>query len=101
MSFKKTIQICKQNIQSLKSQIGLCEAQITFGSKKIKNKYNKEQQSLQQKLQEETFWYKKYIVSQWLLNDCGVDLSNNILDEKVNNMYKSLSPQDIQECSMY
>ena len=101
MSFKKTIQICKRNVQSLKSQIGLCEAQITFGTKRIKEKYIKEQYTLQQKLQEETFWYKKYICSQWILNECGLDLSNNLLDEKINKVYKSLSPQDIQECSTY
>ena len=39
--YKELIQICKGNVQSLKSQIGMCEAQITFGTKMIKNKYKK------------------------------------------------------------
>jgi hypothetical protein len=99
--YKELIQICKQNINSLKSQIGLCEAQMTFGNKKIKNKYNKEQQSLQQKLQEETFWYKKYVCGQWYYNECGVDLINNLPNDRVLKAYNNLSPKDIKMCSQF
>ena len=48
--YKELIQICKGNVQSLKSQIGMCEAQITFGTKMIKDKYKKIQNNLQIKL---------------------------------------------------
>ena len=64
--YKELIQICKGNVQSLKSQIGMCEAQITFGTKMIKDKYKKIQNNLQIKLDEETFWYMKYVVLQKL-----------------------------------
>ena len=101
MSYKKTIQICKRNVQSLKSQIGLCEAQITYGTKRIKEKYIKQQYQLQQRLTEETFWYKKNVCIQWFLNHCDIDFSKNILDEKVNKMYEAMTPEDIRMCSTY
>ena len=58
--YKELIQTCRQNVQSLKSQIGMCEAQITFGTKRIKDKYKKQQEYLYKKLKEEMYWLIQY-----------------------------------------
>ena len=99
--YKELIQICKGNVQSLKSQIGMCEAQITFGTKMIKNKYKKIQDNLQIKLGEESYWYKKYVCLQYLFQDSGLDLINDIDDNSINRMYNSMSPEDIEMCSQF
>lgn len=99
--YKELIQICKGNVQSLKSQIGMCEAQITFGTKMIKDKYKKIQNNLQIKLDEESYWYKKYVCLQFMYEDTGLDFINDMEDNGINNIYNSLSPEDIRMCSEF
>ncbi len=100
--YKELIQICKGNVQSLKSQIGMCEAQITFGTKMIKNKYKKIQNNLQMKLDEETFWYMKYVVLQKLYSIYGDTIKfKSLRDSGIKSIYDELTPEDVEMCSEF
>ena len=79
----------------------MCEAQITFGTKMIKDKYKKIQNNLQIKLDEESYWYKKYVCLQFMYEDTGLDFINDMEDNGINNIYNSLSPEDIRMCSEF
>ena len=69
--YKELIQTCRQNVQSLKSQIGMCEAQITFGTKRIKDKYKKQQEYLYKKLKEEMYWLIQYTLIDYVKEYLG------------------------------
>ena len=73
--YKELIQTCKQNVQSLKSQIGMCEAQITFGTKRIKDKYKKQQEYLYKKLKEEMYWLIQYTLIDYVKEYLGGNIA--------------------------
>ena len=98
--YKELIQTCEQNVNSLKSQIGLCESYIGFGDRRIKNKYNKQKTYLQTKLDEETFWYMKYVVLQKIFEDYGYT-DTGVKDESIKYLYESITPEEVQECSQF
>jgi len=50
---KDLIKIIDQNIQSLKSSLGITEAHITWGDRRIKAKYTKIKQRLLMKIREQ------------------------------------------------
>tara|TARA_R110000751_G_scaffold291950_1_gene399163 strand:- start:2924 stop:3211 length:288 start_codon:yes stop_codon:yes gene_type:complete len=68
---KQLIQTCKQNVQRLKSSLGICESQITFGTQDVKNKYRKDKVSISKKLQEEMYWLTQYTLIDYVKEYLG------------------------------
>lgn len=68
---KQLIQTCKLNVQRLKSSLGICESQITFGTQDIKNKYRKDKVSISKKLQEEMYWLTQYTLIDYVKEYLG------------------------------
>ena len=58
--YEELIQITKENVQSLKSQINMCVSYITFGDRTMKTKYRKQKDYLQKKLDEQMYWLIQY-----------------------------------------
>mgnify|MGYP003659486764 CR=1 FL=1 len=69
--YKELIQTCKSNVRSLKSSLGICESQITFGTLDVKNKYRKDKVSLLSKLKEETYWLTQYTLVNHMIEYYG------------------------------
>jgi len=69
--YEELIQITKQNVQSLKSQINMCVAYITFGDRGMKTKYRKQEESLQKKLDEQMYWLIQYTMVNYMKEYLG------------------------------
>ena len=60
--YQELIKICEKNIQYLKSCLGMAEAHIWGGTKRIKDKYIKQSRRLNKKIREEQTYLKLYKV---------------------------------------
>jgi len=62
--------------------------------------YNKQKTYLQTKLDEERFWYMKYVVLQKIFEDYGYT-DTGVKDESIKYLYESITPEEVQECSQF